>query len=241
MPVFNKPNFPQQVLRARMQMFQYLQDDGFAIDDKTGLDTSLTAMNESNSIQKINIMLADDSKTLTQSVFNFRAVKPTIINEETGETVEETIHVAHYFKSAFKKNTFIENVQAYFSDMPEEHKKYTKLVVIVMNKINDSILETLYNLYMKFEEYVTVFTIDELQFNIKEMFHCSRMTKLTDQEKQQLYDEYSLDDDKLVTINMMDPAAKAIFLRPGEVVRIDRRMSTAGRDINYQICVNNIS
>ncbi len=74
-------------------------------------------------------------------------------------------------------------------------------------------------------------------FDIFEHALVPRHEILSEQEKAQLLDRYKVKPFQMPQIGSTDPAVKAIGAKPGDVLRIIRRSSTAGEHIAYRYVV----
>ena len=92
-----------------------------------------------------------------------------------------------------------------------------------MGNINDTIKNTISELWSKYREYVVIYNIKNLQYNILEHKYVLEHIKLTLEEKKKLYKDLNINNDnELPEISILDPMAKLILLRPGEVCKILR-------------------
>jgi DNA-directed RNA polymerase subunit H len=74
-------------------------------------------------------------------------------------------------------------------------------------------------------------------FDIFEHALVSRHEILTEKEKNQLLNQYKVKPYQMPQIGSTDPAVKAIGAKPGDVLRIIRKSSTAGEHIAYRYVV----
>ena len=90
----------------------------------------------------------------------------------------------------------------------------------------------------KHGEYVIVYELKTLLFNILEHSYVPKHEKLTNEEKIQLYKTKNITHDSQVPeISMFDPMAKALLLKPGEVCKITRYNKISYIDYFYRLCV----
>ena len=59
-------------------------------------------------------------------------------------------------------------------------------------------------------------------------------TKLTEKEKQELFEKYGLTLRQMPNIHLKDPGLEGINVKPGDVVKIERKSPTAKETIFYR-------
>lgn len=173
-----------------------------------------------------------------------QAMKPTNANDTTTSLDFEVIHedneqkcnVFYYLKQNQSIKTTLENkVMSYYE---EENKEKCNFIFIIQGTINETLQKTIKQLWKKFNEYVVVYEIKHLLFNILEHSYVPKHEKLTLQEKQELYKEKNIkDDSQMPEISVLDPMAKVMLLRPGQVCKIIRYNKISFEDIYYRLCV----
>jgi len=112
------------------------------------------------------------------------------------------------------------------------------LFIVYDGEPTDSFLSHLDHLYKKENIFVVVHNIKRLQFNILKHFLVPAIEIMTDQEKTQLFQQYSITEDaQMPEISRYDPQALAMCVRPGEVCKISRKSPTSLNTTYYRVCV----
>lgn len=63
-------------------------------------------------------------------------------------------------------------------------------------------------------------------------------SKLSDSQKEKLLEKYNISIKELPRILKTDPALISLDVKPGDVIKITRKSSTAGEAIFYRVVVN---
>ncbi|MCW4033955.1 MAG: DNA-directed RNA polymerase subunit H [Candidatus Bathyarchaeota archaeon] len=74
-------------------------------------------------------------------------------------------------------------------------------------------------------------------FQIFDHDFVSKHEVLTPEEKQQLLEEYKMQAYQLPRINSSDPSVIAVGGNPGDIVRVIRKSTTAGKYVAYRYVV----
>jgi DNA-directed RNA polymerase subunit H (RpoH/RPB5) len=212
-----KTNSIQELYTSRKNILSYLKKAGYDTSaHETFTLSELTAMK--NSIKQVDIFTA----------FDFEVTK----NQD-----EETCKVMFYLKpSTIKQNTLENIVMEHFEEL--EDKKNQVLILIMNGNINDTVRKTVQNLWKKYKEYVIIYEMKTLLFNIFEHSYVPEHVKLTEDEKKKLYEDMNINDDsQLPEISAFDPVAKALMLKPDEVCKIKRYDIISFENDYYRICV----
>lgn len=75
------------------------------------------------------------------------------------------------------------------------------------------------------------------RFDVLKHEYVPRHEVLTDEEVEEVLDEYDITREKLPRIQNTDPGALSVRARPGDVLKITRKSETAGEAIAYRLCV----
>jgi len=116
--------------------------------------------------------------------------------------------------------------------------KKDTLIIITNEEPNDTIIQKITYVYDHSGIFIVLHYIKRLQFNILKHVLVPPAFILNDQEVNELkikYNMKSLMD--LPEISRFDPQALALCLRPGQVIKIDRKSDTALEYNYYRICI----
>lgn len=117
-------------------------------------------------------------------------------------------------------------------------KENDDLIFIVKDDMNQTMKDYIKNLYYSERRFVTLFYLPVLQFNILEHSFVPKHIVLSDDQKNNVYKQYNIQDDEMLPeISRFDPVAMVIGLRPGQLCRIIRTSKTAIQSDYYRICV----
>lgn len=78
----------------------------------------------------------------------------------------------------------------------------------------------------------------ERNFKVAEHVLVPKHTKLTNEEKEKLFEKYNITTRELPKILITDPAIKNLDPKLGDVIRIERKSLTAGKSIFYRGVTN---
>jgi len=111
------------------------------------------------------------------------------------------------------------------------------LIIIIKDKVNDTSLKLMKNLYIKDKVFCTIMTLKQLQFNILDHSLVPQHRILSEAEVESIKENYNItQDSQFPEISRFDPVAQAIGMRPGEVCEIIRGSKTAIMTKYYRLC-----
>ncbi len=184
----------------------------------------------------------------TEELDNFSLAEINSMKNNTSDISELNFDVYHkddnnkkctvyyYLKNSIKK-TAIQNIVSDYYEDSEENKLNNNIIIITLGNINDTIKNTISELWSKYKEYVAIYNIKNLQYNILEHKYVLEHIKLSLEEKKKLYNDLNINNDnELPEIGILDPIAKLILLRPGEVCKILRYEQNSYLTPYYRIC-----
>lgn len=209
-------NTSLQLYTSRKILLNYLKTDGYDTEAYDEFSTTeVQAMYESQG--KDNVSALDYEVNHT-------------------ETPEKSCYVFHYTKpSTIKQNTLESIAMDYYED---HDKKNCTLIIVMQGNINDTIQKTVKNMWKKFEEYVIVFEMRSLMFNLFEHSYVPKHIKLNETEKEKFKRDKNISNESQIPeISIFDPMAKALFMRPGNVCKIIRYNKISLENEFFRICV----
>ena len=99
-------------------------------------------------------------------------------------------------------------------------------------------IKTIKQLWKKHQEYVGIYEVKSMLFNLLEHSYVPKHVKLSLQQKEELFQKMNvLNDEQMPEISMFDPMAKVLLMKPGEVCQITRYNRISFIDDFYRLCV----
>ncbi|MBU2589629.1 MAG: DNA-directed RNA polymerase subunit H [Nanoarchaeota archaeon] len=77
------------------------------------------------------------------------------------------------------------------------------------------------------------------EINITKHIFVPKHTKLTEEEKEKILEEYNISLSQLPKISKNDPAIKELEVKKGDLIKIERKSPTIGKSIFYRVVVGN--
>ncbi len=117
--------------------------------------------------------------------------------------------------------------------------KKDKLIIIIKSEPNDTLLNTVKQIYALENIHIILYPLKRLQFNILEHSLVPKHTLLNDDEKTDFQKKYNITNiNQIPTISRFDPVAMAICMKPDDICHILRPSQNAVHGNYYRICVN---
>lgn len=117
--------------------------------------------------------------------------------------------------------------------------KNDKLIIVTKLEPNDTLLNTVKQIYALEGIYIILYSLKRLQFNILEHSLVPKHSILSNSEKEKMKNKYNIiDDNQLPTISRFDPVAMAICMKPTDICHILRSSQNAIRGDYFRLCVN---
>ena len=211
MPSHQTSGHLQQIFKSRTIILELLASQGYEVEDYSRFTMTEVSMLVQN--KQLDMLVEDPS---------------------TGSKV--------YIKYHIGKNIRPANLYEYAEDLftledllgPDDG-----LVIVVNDEPNDTLNRTVRAMWETARQYVSLYSIAALQFNILQHAKVPLHIRLSNDEKNEVYRAFRIKEDSQVPeISRLDPVALAICLRPGELCKIIRSSKTAIQAPYYRLCVN---
>jgi DNA-directed RNA polymerase subunit H (RpoH/RPB5) len=189
--------------------------------------------------QKFNI--DEDNNFSINEIYSMYQNKQLDMLVERKEDIENKItkkkaYVKYHLAKTLREN----NIYDYIEDLYNLEQILTKdddLIIVIEDTPNDTIIKTIRQIWARDKQFITIFNIKILQFNILKHVLVPTHTVLSNDEEIELRRKFNiLNDSELPDISRFDNVAMAIGIRPGQICKIVRPSRTAITSNFYRIC-----
>jgi DNA-directed RNA polymerase subunit H len=150
---------------------------------------------------------------------------------------QDSVYVKYHIHKKIQVNYIYEYIEDLYN-IEETLKKDDQLIIIVNDKINDTIKKCLQEVYRE-GYFVVIFTLEELSYNILNHVLVPPHRILSQPELEDLNKQYYIKiPSQFPEISRLDPVAKVVGLKPGQVCEITRKSKTAIESKYYRYCYN---
>ena len=149
---------------------------------------------------------------------------------------EKQIYVKFYINKTLKTQNIYDIIQDLFY-LDEILSKNDDLMIIIKDEPNTTIKQILKDIWENEGIYISLISIKRLQFNILKHELVPKHTILSEEEVSIFKKEYNITNtEQLPDISCFSPVSIVIGLRPGNIVKIDRKSRTSIITNFYRIC-----
>jgi len=211
MTTYTQTPLVSRIYTSRNVLLEYLKKQGYDISNEENLSISQIHSKKEN--EELDMFLEkEDQRTYVKYHF-----------DSTGKPKKlQANHIADYIEEIF--------------NIEELLKKSDNLVIIVNDKINDTIKKVIEESYYD-GYFIIVFTLEQLSYNIMNHVLVPPHKVLSNEEKETIKEKYNIvDESQFPEISRFEPVAKVIGLRPGQLCEIKRKSKTAITNNYYRLC-----
>jgi DNA-directed RNA polymerase subunit H (RpoH/RPB5) len=208
-------SYIKQLYTARKNIISYLKNNGYDCSEY-----------EQFCIEEINIMKNTDSLSFT------------VTNDLGEKCFVKYVIDSIYKNNVLKKTNFPTMVYDLFNIDDAPLSKKDTLLIITTNYSEDSIHQYVKHTWETEHIFIVLFTLAHLQINILEHSYVPKHIKLTQEEKDEFYNKFHVNETQVPEISRFDPVARALCLRPKQICKIIRYDKISYKNEYYRICVS---
>jgi len=208
-------SYIKQLYTARKNIISYLKNNEYDCSEY-----------EKFCIEEINIMKNNDG-------LNF-----TVQNDLGEKCFVKYVIEPSYKNNVLKKTNFPPIVYDLFNVDEAPLTKSDTLLIITTNYSEDSIHQYMKYIWETENIYIVLFTLAHLQINILEHSYVPKHIKLTDEERDEFYKKFHVNEKQVPEISRFDPVSRALCLRPKQICKIIRYDKISYKNEYYRICVS---
>ena len=146
------------------------------------------------------------------------------------------IYVKYYINKILKPQNVYNIIEDLFY-LENILKKNDDLMIVVKDEPNETLIQTIKDIWMNENIYISLISIKRLQFNILEHSLVPKHIILTKIEEEEFKKKYNiLDKSQIPTISYFDPVSLVLCIRPDNIVKIERYSRTSINSLYYRIC-----
>lgn len=201
-------NTVKDIYNARKYLLEILEYRGFNTDDYSNFTFNEIAIQYENN--QLDLLLNNES--------------------------QKKIYVKFYVNKNLKSQTIYDLVND-LHNLEEILSINDDLIIVINDEPNDTIKQTVKDIYIANNIYISVLNINRLQFNILKHDMVPKHTVLNEDEANHVKKMYNiLNDNQIPDISYFSPVSLVLGIRPGDLVKIDRKSKTAINSEFYRIC-----
>ena len=208
-------NHIQSIYNSRLNILEHMKYQDFNVDDYNNF-----------SINEIYIM--------------FQNKQLDMLLERNSITEREIPKKKVYIKYHLAKTLRPQNIYDYIEDLFNIEQALSKeddLIIVVRDEPNDTIIKTLKQIWFSEKQFVIVWNIKYLQFNVLNHVLVPKHQILSPSEDATFRKKYNVNNDKEIPdISRFGSVARAIGIRPGQICKITRPSKTSINSDYYRIC-----
>ncbi len=146
------------------------------------------------------------------------------------------IYVKYYVEKIIKQNNIYSIIEDLFH-LENILSKKDDLIIIIKDEPNETLIETVRELWTQENIYLSLINIKRLQFNILKHELVPKHSVLTKDEEAEFKKKFNiLDNTSIPDISYFSPVSIVMGFRPDDIIKIERKSRTAVTSDYYRIC-----
>jgi DNA-directed RNA polymerase subunit H (RpoH/RPB5) len=199
---------------SRINILELLEMEGYAVQDYQGFSKN-----------EIDAMFKHDQLDMLVSRENNQKV---YIKYSLGKPIRKEL-LSQMIEDLFENE--------YMNTNAPLLQETDTLVIIIDEEPNETNIKQCRLLFDRFKKFVVMFNIRRLQFNIRKHVLIPQTRILSTVDMANLKTKYKIKDwSQLPEISRFDPLAMSVFLRPGQIIEIDRHSPVSISNLYYRFC-----
>ena len=152
------------------------------------------------------------------------------------ENSSNKIYIKYYINKILKPQNIYNIIEDLFY-LDSVLEKKDDLIIVIKDEPNDTLIQTIKDIWMNENIYISLISIKRLQFNILEHSLVPKHIILNKKEEEEFKKQYNiLDNSQIPTISYFDPVSLVMGIRPENIVKIERYSRTSINSTYYRIC-----
>jgi DNA-directed RNA polymerase subunit H (RpoH/RPB5) len=177
----------------------------------------------------------------TSSYNNFSISEIGILTEQDQldmlleDSNNKKIYVKYYINKVIKPANIYNMIEDLFY-LENILTKKDDLMIIVKDEPNDTLVQTVKDIWMQDSIYTSTINIKRLQYNILNHVLVPKHSILSKPEEIEFKRKFNILDNNIPDISYFSPVSLVLGIRPKDIVKIERKSRTAIKADFYRIC-----
>ncbi len=177
----------------------------------------------------------------TSSYDNFSISEIGILTEQDQldmlleDSNNKKIYVKYYINKTIKPPNIYNMIEDLFY-LENILTKKDDLMIIVKDEPNDTLVQTVKDIWMQDSIYTSTINIKRLQFNILNHVLVPKHSILSKPQEIEFKKKFNILDNNIPDISYFSPVSLVLGIRPNDIVKIERKSRTAIKADFYRIC-----
>ena len=208
-------NHIQSVYNSRKNLLEHMKYQNFNVDDYNNF-----------SINEVYIMFQNKQldMLLERNAIPEREIK------------KKKVYIKYHLAKTLRPQNIYDYVEELFN-IEQVLSKEDDLIIVVRDEPNETIIKTLQQIWFSEKQFLIIWNIKYLQFNVLNHILVPKHEILTPTQDVEFRKKYNVTEDKqLPDISRFSSVAMAIGIRPGQICKITRPSKTSINTNFYRIC-----
>ena len=150
-------------------------------------------------------------------------------------TSDKKIYVKFYIYKNIKTNNIYDIIEDLFT-LEKILSKDDDLIIIIKDEPNETLIQSIKDIWVNDNIYVSLLNIKRLQYNILDHVLVPEHRALSSEEAIDVKNKFNVSNDQLPNISYFSPVSLIMGFRPGDIIEIKRKSRTSIYNYYYRIC-----